>query len=69
MNERVFTIEEWQDHVRQRRAALAAQGVVLPTDDELRNTGGRRTQAKRELLRRMETRAEEAGITPAKRFF
>jgi hypothetical protein len=69
MNERVFSIAVWQDHVRQRRAELAEQGIVLPTDDELRNTGGRRTEAKRDLLRRMEARAKEAGITPTKRFY
>jgi len=65
---RRFKLAELQENVQERRKVLAEQGVILPTDDQLRNKGGRRTEAKRQLLKRMTDRAEMAGVTPGKRY-
>jgi len=49
---------EW---VEARKAKLAAAGL-MPSDEELRNKGLNRTEAKRDLLRRVEARAKAAGF-------
>jgi hypothetical protein len=58
---------ELQATIQERRRALADQGIALPTDEQLRNKGGRRTAKKRYLLQRITASAISAGITPTKR--
>jgi hypothetical protein len=58
---------ELQATIQERRRALADQGIALPTDEQLRNKGGRRTAEKRYLLQRITASAISAGITPTKR--
>jgi hypothetical protein len=41
-----------------------AAGAVVPSEEEMRNSGRRRTPEKRELLRRLKELAEERGQTP-----
>lgn len=56
-----------ETHLRQvaaRKAMLRAAGVEVPDDAALRNSGRRRTPEKRELLRRADQRAAEAGLAP-----
>jgi hypothetical protein len=57
-----------QTKVQKRRKALLAEGYALPTDEALRNKGARRTEAKNELLRRMNEQAKAAGVEPARRY-
>lgn len=57
-----------QLEIQGRRKALADEGVVLPTDEQMRNRGGRRTPEKEQLLIRMTESALAAGFTPAKRY-
>lgn len=57
-----------QTRVQKRRKALLANGVALPPDEALRNKGGRRTEAKKELLRRMDEEAKAAGVEPIQRY-
>jgi hypothetical protein len=68
MLDRQFRLVDLQLEVQRRRAALADQGVILPTDEQLRNKGGRRTPEKEQLLIQMTESALAAGITPAKRY-
>ncbi len=65
---RRFKLADLQIEVQARRKALLDQGEVLPTDEQLRNKGGRRSEAKKQLLRRMTDAAKAAGVTPAKRY-
>jgi hypothetical protein len=62
---KLFEYLEWAE---ERRAALAAAGL-LPPDEALRNRGLNRTEEKRELLRRVEERAKAAGITTMKAYY
>jgi hypothetical protein len=64
---RQFQFADLQIEVQERRKALADQGVLLPTDEQLMNKGGRRTPEKQRLLVRMTESALAAGITPGKR--
>ncbi len=64
---RRFNLVELQATIQERRKALADQGVVLPTDEQLRNKGGRRSTEKKYLLQRMTETAVTAGTTPTKR--
>jgi hypothetical protein len=41
-----------------------AAGAVVPSAEEMRNSGARRTPEKREMLRRLKELAEERGQTP-----
>lgn len=59
---------ELQIEAQQRRQALLDQGVPLQSDDQLRNKGGRRTEAKKQLLDRMTESALGAFMAPAKRY-
>jgi hypothetical protein len=65
---RQFKFADLQLEVQERRKALADHGVVLPTDEELMNKGGRRTPEKQRLLVRMTESALAAGIIPVKRY-
>lgn len=65
---RRFNLVELQATIQERRKVLADQGVALPTDEQLRNKGGRRTEKKKYLLRRMTESAGTAGATPTKRY-
>jgi hypothetical protein len=65
---RRFNLVELQAGVQARLKVLAGQGVALPTDEQLRNKGGRRTSEKKYLLQRMTKSAVTAGTTPAKRY-
>lgn len=56
----MMTLHQFLSGIRLRKAALG----MADTPDEIeamRNKGGRRTPEKRELLRRLEGRAREAG--------
>ena len=64
---RRFNFAELQATIQERRKALADQGVALPTDEQLRNKGGRRTAEKKYLLQRMTKSALTAGTAPTKR--
>jgi hypothetical protein len=64
---RRFNLVELQARIQERRKVLADQGVTLPTDEQLRNKGGRRTEEKKNLLQRMTETAVTAGTTPTKR--
>jgi hypothetical protein len=64
---RRFNLVELQATIQERRRALADKGVALPTDEQLRNKGGRRTAEKQYLLQRMTKSAVTAGTTPTKR--
>jgi hypothetical protein len=66
---RRFTLKDYVTDVQARRGELASAGVELPTDEELRNKGQRRTAEKRELLRRVEATARATGVAPVKRYF
>ena len=66
---RRFNLVELQATIRERRKVLADQGVALPSDEQLRNKGGRRTAEKKYLLQRMTKSAVTAGSTPTKRYF
>lgn len=57
-----ITPEERAAQIRQK----LAEGVVVPSADEMRNSGRRRTPEKREMLRRLEELAKERGQTPWK---
>jgi hypothetical protein len=64
---RWFNLVELQATVQERRKALAEQGVALPTDEQLRNKGGLRTEKKKYLLQRMSESALSSGTAPTKR--
>ncbi len=64
---RRFDLAELQARIQDRRKELADQGVALPTDEQLRNKGGRRTEEKKYLLQRMTETAVTAGTIPTKR--
>ena len=64
---RRFNFAELQARIQERRKVLVDQGVALPTDEQLRNKGGRRTEEKKYLLQRMTESAATAGTTPTKR--
>jgi hypothetical protein len=64
---RRFNLVELQARIQERRKVLADQGVALPTEEQLRNRGGRRTKEKQYLLQRMTESAVIAGTTPTKR--
>ncbi|MGI4939963.1 MAG: hypothetical protein ACRYHQ_05275 [Janthinobacterium lividum] len=55
-----------RDHLAQVAARKAQLGIVETTadTDAMRNKGGQRTLAKRELLRRVDERAQAAGRSP-----
>jgi hypothetical protein len=59
---------ELQARIQERRKALADEGVALPTDEQLRNKGGRRTLEKKYLLQRMTESAVTTGAIPTKRY-
>lgn len=63
-----ISLSDHLKRVRERRAELEADGVVLPTDEALRNKGKSRTPEKRELLDRIEARAIAAGRPPIKSY-
>ncbi len=65
---RRLNLVELQARIQERRKVLADQGVALPTAEQLRNKGGRRTVEKKYLLQRMSQSAAAAGMTPAKRY-
>jgi hypothetical protein len=67
MLSRRFKLADLQVEIQGRRKALAEKGIALPTDEQLRNKGGRRTEAKKRLLTKMTESAKAAGIAPAKR--
>jgi hypothetical protein len=68
MRTRRYNFADLQMEVQERRAALLDQGVALPTAEQLRNKGGRRTAEKQYLLQRMTESALVAGISPTKRY-
>lgn len=65
---RRFNLIELQAGIQERRKELAVQGTSLPTDEQLRNKGGRRTVEKKLLLQRMTESAVTTRTTPAKRY-
>jgi hypothetical protein len=67
MSGRRFILADLQVEIQNRRKALVEQGVVLPTDEQLRNKGGRRTPEKQQLLQRMTEAAQAAGLVPTRR--
>ena len=67
MSGRRFKLADLQVEIQNRRKALVEQGVALPTDEQLRNKGGRRTPEKRQLLQRMTESAQAAGLVPTRR--
>jgi hypothetical protein len=67
MSARRFKLADLQFEIQNRRKALAEQGVALPTDEQLRNKGGRRTAEKQQLLQRMTDSAQAAGLVPTRR--
>jgi hypothetical protein len=54
--------------IQSRRKALLGQGVALPTEEQLRNKGSRRTPEKQMLLQRMNEAAQAAESVPTKRY-
>lgn len=58
------SFEVFAAEIRARKARLRAAGVRLPSDEEMRNTGRRRTTEKRALLERADERAKAAGREP-----
>jgi hypothetical protein len=68
MSTRRIKLADLQVEIQSRRKALLDQGVALPSDEQLRNKGGRRTQEKQMLLQRMNEAAQAAGVVPAKRY-
>jgi len=65
---KTVSFKTFQQQVNARKAALH----MLDTQAEieaLRNKGANRTPAKRELLRRAEERARDAGLQPVKAYF
>jgi hypothetical protein len=65
---RRFKFGDLQLEIQGRREALAGLSVALPTDESLRNKGGRRTPEKQQLLRRMDQSARAAGLAPILRY-
>lgn len=65
---RRFNLLELQARIQERRKVLADQGVALPTDEQLRNKGGRRTEEKKYLLQRMTETAVTAWTIPPNRY-
>lgn len=55
-----ITPDERAEQIRRK----LAQGVALPPAEVMRNSGERRTPEKREMLRRLQERAEARGQTP-----
>lgn len=54
-------VKNLKDHlayIERRKAELAEQGIVLPTDESMRNKGINRTQEKIELLKRINKRKD-----------
>lgn len=68
MSVRRFKLADLQIEIQNRRKALVEQGVALPTDEQLRNKGGRRTPEKQQLLQRMTKSAQAAGLVPSRRY-
>lgn len=64
-----YDLNEYLEWVRARKRELETAGVRLPTDEEMRNKGTRRTPEKREFLRRCDERARAAGIPPVKHYY
>ncbi len=62
---KTVNLTEYLRWAETRRAELAAAGL-LPSDEQLRNSGLNRTEEKREFLRRIDERAKAAGQTPIK---
>jgi hypothetical protein len=57
-------IQSLENFCREREAWRQIVGLTEIDDREMRNTGERRTLAKRELLRRIVERSSAAGIEP-----
>jgi hypothetical protein len=68
MTTRRVKFVDLQVEIQERKKALLDQGVALPTDEQMRNKGGRRTLEKQMLLQRMNESAIAAGITLTKRY-
>jgi hypothetical protein len=65
---RTISLASFQKQVSARKAALGMKDA--PDEIEaMRNKGSTRTPAKRELLRRTERRARDAGVVPIVSYF
>lgn len=60
------TFASYASQIDAKKTALRAAGISLPTDEAMRNSGRRRTPAKRELLRRIDERAAASGVRPVR---
>ncbi len=61
-------LREFLAGVEKRKAVLGLSETSAGID-AMRNKGGRRTSAKRELLRRTDKRAKAAGLSPVTSYY
>lgn len=61
-------LEDYWAEIEQRKLSLGLQDTPERTE-MLRNKGGNRTPDKRELLKRAEQRARDAGLEPVKSYY
>ena len=64
----MMTLHQFLSDIKARKAALGMTDTPERVE-AMRNKGGRRTPEKRELLRRVEERAREAGVETLKSYY